>query len=128
MPLQAQLTLLAIYLMSKYSNENFITSGDIYDIHLELTKKLTGVKELTKRRISDYINELTLAGIITANTRSMGHYGRTKIITLDVDIKLIERTLSQIKRFKMSDILNHKPIILQNNKVKVRNNVFKKLL
>ena len=128
MPLQAQLTLLAIYLMSKYSRENVITSGDIYEIHLELTKKLTGVKELTKRRISDYINELTLAGIITANTRSMGHYGRTKIINLDVDIKLIERTLSQIKRFKMNDILNHKPIILHNNKVKVRNNVFKKLL
>lgn len=128
MPLQAQLTLLAIYLMSRYSGENLITSGDIYEIHLELTKKLTGVKELTKRRISDYINELVLAGIITANTRSMGHYGRTKLIKLDVDIKLIERTLFQIKRFKMSNILNHKPIILQTNKVKVRNNVFKKLL
>ncbi len=128
MPLQAQLTLLAIYLMSKYSSDNVITSGDIYEIHLELTKKLTGVKELTKRRISDYINELVLAGIITANTRSMGHYGRTKIINLDVDTKLIERTLSQIKRFRMSDILRHKPIILQTHKVKVRNNVFKKLL
>ena len=128
MPLQSQLTLTAIYLMRKYSKENIITSGDIYEIHLELTNKLTNTKLLTKRRISDYINELSLAGIITATTRSMGHYGRTKIITLDIDISLIEKVLSQVKHIAMADLLNYKPLLLQTDKVKIKNNVFKKLL
>lgn len=128
MPLQSQLTLTAIYLMRKYSRDNIITSGDIYDIHLELTNKLTNTKLLTKRRISDYINELALAGIITATTRSMGHYGRTKIITLDIDLSLTEKVLSQIKHISMADLLNYKPLLLQTDKVKIKNNVFKKLL
>ena len=128
MPLQSQLTLTAIYLMRKFSKENIITSGDIYEIHLELANKLTNTKLLTKRRISDYINELALAGIITANTRSLGHYGRTKIITLDIDISLIEKVLSQVKHISMADLLNYKPLLLQTDKVKIKNNVFKKLL
>ncbi len=128
MPLQSQLTLTAIYLMRKYSKENIITSGDIYEIHLELANKLTNTKLLTKRRIADYINELALAGIITATTRSMGHYGRTKIITLDIDISLIEKVLSQVNHIAMADLLNYKPLLLQTDKVKIKNNVFKKLL
>ncbi len=128
MPLQSQLTLTAIYLMRKFSKETIITSGDIYEIHLELTNKLTNTKLLTKRRISDYINELALAGIITATTRSMGHYGRTKIITLDIDISLIEKVLTQVKHISMADLLNYKPILLQTDKVRIKNNVFKKLV
>lgn len=128
MPLQAQLTLTAIYLLSKYTREHIITSGDIYEVHSELTNKIMGVKQLTHRRISDYINELALSGLITANTRSMGHYGRTKIINLDIESELVERVLSQIKKIQDYKLLNYKPILLQTDKVKVKNIVFKKLI
>jgi len=128
MPLQAQLTLTAIYLLSKYTRGHIITSGDIYEVHSELTNKIPGVKQLTHRRISDYINELALAGLITANTRSMGHYGRTKIINLDIESELVERILSQIKKIQDYKLLNYKPILLQTDKVKVKNIVFKKLI
>jgi len=128
MPLQAQLTLTAIYLLSKYTREHIITSGDIYEVHSELTNKIPGVKQLTHRRISDYINELALSGLITANTRSMGHYGRTKIINLDIESELVERVLSQIKKIQDYKLLNYKPILLQTDKVKVKNIVFKKLI
>ena len=128
MPLQAQLTLAAIYLLSKYTREHIITSGDIYEVHSELTNKIPGVKQLTHRRISDYINELALSGLITANTRSMGHYGRTKIINLDIENDLVERVLSQIKKIQDYKLLNYKPILLQTDKVKVKNIVFKKLI
>ncbi len=128
MPLQAQLTLLSIYLLSKYTREHIITSGDIYEVHSELTNKIPGVKQLTHRRISDYINELALSGLITANTRSMGHYGRTKIINLDIESELVERVLSQIKKIQDYKLLNYKPILLQTDKVKVKNIVFKKLI
>ena len=86
------------------------------------------MKQLTRRRISDYINELTLSGLITANTRSMGHYGRTKIIKLDIEFGLIERVLSQIKKIQDHKLLDYKPIILQTDKVKIKNIVFRKLI
>lgn len=128
LPLQAQLTLIAIYLLTKYSKDHIITSGDIYEVHSELSKKIPGVKELTRRRISDYINELNLAGLINTSTRSMGYYGRTKIINLDIDVKLLGQILKQVDRIRISDLLNYKPILLQSDKVKIKNNVFKRLL
>ncbi|MFX0031188.1 MAG: Cdc6/Cdc18 family protein [Promethearchaeota archaeon] len=128
MPLQAQLTLTAIYILKKFGKDHIITSGDIYETHSELTKMLPGVKQLTHRRISDYINELSLAGIINASTKSMGHYGRTKLIEIDIEKDILERALSQIKKFKVTGILNYKPITLQSDKVKIKNNVFRKLI
>lgn len=126
LPLQAQLILTTVYLIQKFSKDHIITSGDIYEVHSDLSNKIPGVKQLTQRRISDYINELALAGIISANTRSMGHYGRTKIINLEIELDLIERVLSQ--NDKINNFLNYKPVLLQTDKVKVKNNVFKKLL
>ncbi len=128
LPLQALLTLTAIFLLSKFGPEHVITSGDVYDVHSELANKIPNVKLLTKRRISDYINELAMAGIITAYTKSAGHYGRTKIIKLDngIDLILVEKILANIEKIK--DLITYKPILLQSNKVRLKNNVFKKLV
>ena len=128
MPLQTQLTLTAIYLLSKFTKEHIITSGDIYEVHSELSNKIPGLKQLTHRRISDYINELALSGLIIANTRSLGHYGRTKIIKLDIEQQLVERVLSQIKKIQDHKLLDYKPVILQTDKVKIKNIVFRKLI
>ena len=86
-----------------------------------------GIRRI-KRRISDYINELTLSGLISANTRSLGHYGRTKIIKLDIEVGLVERVLSQIKKVHNYKLLDYKPIVLQTDKVKLKNIVFRKLI
>ncbi len=126
MPLQAQLVLTSIYLLSKFSPDHIIISGDIYDVHSEIRALIPGVRQLTKRRISDYINELALAGIISAYIKSMGHYGRTKIIKLDITNELVDKVLCGIEKIQM--ILNHKPILLQKDKVKLKNNIFKKLI
>jgi cell division control protein 6 len=126
MPLQAQLILASIFLISRFSPDHIIISGDIYDVHSEIRTLIPGIRELSKRRISDYINELSLAGIISADVKSMGHYGRTKIIKLDIGIEIIEKGLSEID--KINPIMNYKPIFLQTNKVKLKNNIFKKLL
>jgi len=126
MPLQAHLVLTSIYLISKFSPDHIIISGDIYDVHSEIRGLIPGVRQLTKRRISDYINELALSGIISAEVKSMGHYGRTKIIKFDIGIDIIEKVLYEID--KIQGILNHKPILLQTDKVKLKNNIFKKLI
>ncbi|TKJ22480.1 MAG: cell division control protein Cdc6 [Promethearchaeota archaeon Loki_b32] len=126
MPLQAQLILASIYLISRFSPEHIIISGDIYDVHSEIRGLIPGIRELTKRRISDYINELSLAGIISAEVKSMGHYGRTKIIKLDVAMELIGNVILEINKFQ--GIMNYKPAFLQADKVKLKNNIFKKLI
>ncbi len=126
MPLQAQLVLTSIYLISKFSPDHIIISGDIYDVHSEIRGLIPGIRQLTKRRISDYINELALSGIISAEVKSMGHYGRTKIIKIDIGIDIVEKVLYEID--KIQGILNHKPILLQTDKVKLKNNIFKKLI
>ncbi len=126
MPLQAQLIIASIYLISRFSPDYVIISGDIYDVHSEIRGLIPGVRQLTKRRISDYINELSLTGIISAEVKSMGHYGRTKIIKFDIGMELIEKVLSEID--KIQGIMNYKPIFLQTDKVKLKNNIFKKLI
>ena len=37
MPLQSQLTITAIFLLRKYNKHHIITSGDIYDVHSDLS-------------------------------------------------------------------------------------------
>ena len=125
MPLQAQLVLASIYVIRKFSPNHIIISGDIYDVHSEIRRLIPGIRELTKRRISDYISTLAQSGIITADVKSMGHYGRTKIIKLDIGRELVEKVLSNIVKIK--SILNYKPFLLQEDKVKLKNNIFKKL-
>ncbi|MEJ2280057.1 MAG: AAA family ATPase [Candidatus Lokiarchaeota archaeon] len=98
MPLQAQVVLLAVYLISKYAPNRVIISGDIYEIHKELSNKIPGVRNLTIRRISDYINELSLSGIISANIRSFGQYGRTKIISLAIELDLLQKIFNEIDK------------------------------
>ncbi|MFX1477587.1 MAG: Cdc6/Cdc18 family protein [Promethearchaeota archaeon] len=126
LPLQAQLVLASIYLIQKFSPDHIIISGDIYNVHSEIRSLIPGIRPLTKRRISDYISELSLAGIITAEIKSMGHYGRTKIIKLDIGIEIVEKIFSEID--KIQDILDYKPILLQTDKVRLKNNIFKKLI
>ena len=84
------------------------------------------MRELTERRIADYIKDLALAGIISAEVRSLGNYGRTKIIKLDIQLDLIEKVIAQIDKISM--ILNYKPLLLQSNKVNFKSYHFKKLI
>ena len=126
LPLQAQVVLAAIFLISKYGPDHIIISGEIYDIYSELTQKIPGIRRLTERRISDYINELDQAGIILTNLKSAGHYGRTKFIKLDIDLELLENIFLEIDKFR--NVINYKPVFLQSDKVKVKNNIYKKLI
>lgn len=129
MPLQAQLTLTAIYLLSNFpESPEIIISGDVYEVYAELCVIIPGIRKLTERRISDYINELALAGIISAPVKSMGYHGRTKIIRLDIDKELLKDILSKIDKIKKILLSNYKPVLLQSKKVKLKNNVFKRLI
>ncbi len=125
-PLQAQLVLTAIFLISKFKPNHIIISGDVYNVYRELVNLTIGVRPLTERRVSDYINELKLAGVISAQLKSMGHYGRTKFIQLDIALNLIETVLAKTQKLKK--LMNCKPSLLDSTKVNFKNYNFKKLV
>lgn len=125
LPRQIQLILCSIYLISKFLPNQHIRTGDIFEVYTEIYKKVPGIKKLTQRRVSDLINELALAGIIIAEVISMGYYGRSKIVKIDLPQDQIIKILQKINYIK--EIINYKPVIAQKEKIKLNKNTFKKL-
>jgi len=85
--LHSKLVTLSIYHLDKTTAHGAIT-GEIYDVYDELSGEL-GVTPLTQRRLSTLINELDAMGLLNAKVVSMGRYGRTKKIRLELARSLI---------------------------------------
>jgi len=83
--LHSKLVLLSVYHLSKPS----ATTGEIYDIYNELCGEL-GAGLLTQRRLGTLINELDAMGLLNAKVISMGRYGRTKKIRLDISRTILK--------------------------------------
>lgn len=80
--LHSKLVVLSIYNLSKTHVGGVIT-GEISEIYNELCAEL-GITSLTQRRLSTLINELDAMGLANAKVVSMGRYGRTKKIRLEI--------------------------------------------
>ena len=85
--LHSKLVTLSIYHLDKTTARGAIT-GEIYEVYDELSGEL-GVTPLTQRRLSTLINELDAMGLLNAKVVSMGRYGRTKKIRLELARSLI---------------------------------------
>jgi len=85
--LHSKLVTLSIFHLDKTNAHGAIT-GDIYEVYDELSGEL-GVTPLTQRRLSTLINELDAMGLLNAKVVSMGRYGRTKKIRLELARSLI---------------------------------------
>ncbi len=96
--LHSKLVLLSIYHLSKAGVHRAIT-GEIYEVYSELCGEL-GVAPLTQRRLSTLINELDSMGLVNAKVVSMGRYGRTKKIRLELSRTLIRDVSSDDNRLK----------------------------
>ncbi|MGC8663071.1 MAG: Cdc6/Cdc18 family protein [Thermoplasmata archaeon] len=83
MPLQTKVLLLSIALL-KESGAIQATTSDVFEAYKNLTGS-AGLPTLTLRRITDMLSDLDMMGMVTANVKSMGRYGRTKIIDLSIN-------------------------------------------
>ncbi|MFX1518559.1 MAG: ORC1-type DNA replication protein [Promethearchaeota archaeon] len=110
LPLQSKTVLHCIYLL-EVNGKNEIFSGDVYDVYSELCGILN-IDQLTQRRISDFINELIMHGIIVAQEISRGRYGRTRRIKLSVPPAQVKNILSE--NFKLKQVIDHKPTLLRS--------------
>ena len=80
LPIHSKLTQLAV-LMQHDQGLNRITTGSVYESYAQLCRT-GGISSLTKRRVSDFISELSTLGIIDTSLISTGAYGRTRVIRL----------------------------------------------
>ena len=92
--LHSKLVLLSVYHLNKSS----ATTGEIYDIYNELCGEM-GSGLLTQRRLGTLINELDSMGLVNAKVVSMGRYGRTKKIRLEISRGLIRDVFTDDARF-----------------------------
>jgi cell division control protein 6 len=111
LPTQSKLILLAILLQEQYNKKmdtkGAITTGEVYEVYKELSKK-TRTDKLTQRRIADLVSELDMLGVITARVISKGRYGRTR------DIKMSSSADDIMKILREDEILKE----LSNYKIK----------
>ncbi|NOZ81759.1 MAG: ORC1-type DNA replication protein [Candidatus Micrarchaeota archaeon] len=91
-PKQSQLVLYTI--LRLLENRKEVQTGDVFNEYSKLCREY-GMKILTQRRVSDLIAELDLFDIISTKIISLGRYGRTRIITLN----LADSTLEKIKNY-----------------------------
>jgi cell division control protein 6 len=109
LPTQSKLILLAILLQEKHNRKTgttgAITTGEVYEIYKEISKK-TRTDRLTQRRVADLISELDMLGIITARVISKGRYGRTRDIKTSSSAEDIMKILEEDEVFK--ELSNYK--------------------
>ena len=83
--LHSKLVLLSVYHLNKSS----VTTGEIYDVYNKICDEL-GAGLLTQRRLGTLVNELDVMGLLNAKVVSMGRYGRTKKIRMEISHTLIK--------------------------------------
>jgi cell division control protein 6 len=106
--LHSKLVLLSVYHLSKTS----ATTGEIYDVYNELCGEL-GAGLLTQRRLGTLINELDAMGLLNAKVVSMGRYGRTKKIRLEIGRTLIRGVFGSDDRLER--LMDYEPKLRSKN-------------
>ena len=94
--LHSKLVLLCVSHLNKASASGAIT-GEIYEVYNELCNEM-GITPLTQRRLGSLVNELDSMGLLNAKVVSMGRYGRTKKIRLEITRSLIRDVFADDSR------------------------------
>ncbi len=109
--LHSKLVVLSVYHLHKVDVHRAIT-GEIYEVYSELCGEL-GVTPLTQRRLCTLISELDSMGLLNAKITSMGRYGRTKKIRLEIARTFIRAVFSVDGR--LGRLVDHEPRCLSKN-------------
>jgi len=109
--LHSKLVVLSVCHLNKASVHSAIT-GEIYDVYSELCGEL-GITPLTQRRLGTLVNELDSMGLLNAKVISMGRYGRTKKIRLDIARTLIRDVFTNDSR--LGRLIDYEPKCLSKH-------------
>jgi cell division control protein 6 len=94
--LHSKLVILSVYSLNRADVHSAVT-GEIYEVYDELCGEI-GVTPLTQRRLCTLMNELDSMGLLNAKVISMGRYGRTKKIKLELSRTIVKDVFSADSR------------------------------
>lgn len=94
--LHSKLVMLSVYHLNKLAVYRAVT-GDICEVYNEVCGE-AGLAPLTQRRVSSLVNELDAMGLLSAKIVSMGRYGRTKKIRLEIARTVVKDVLESDNR------------------------------
>ncbi len=99
LPLQSKVVLSGVLLLHRERNKSRFSSGEVYNMYRKLCNHL-GTEALTQRRVTDFVSELDILGLINAVVVSKGRYGRTKEISLSVPAQSVQPVLFEDYKLK----------------------------
>ncbi|MHC1599338.1 MAG: ORC1-type DNA replication protein [Candidatus Methanospirareceae archaeon] len=99
LPLQSKIVLSSVLVLSRERSKRRFSSGEVYNMYRKLCNQL-GMDALTQRRVTDFISELDILGLINAVIVSRGRYGRTKEISLSVPEESVQPVLLEDYKLK----------------------------
>ncbi|MBN1761843.1 MAG: ORC1-type DNA replication protein [Methanomicrobia archaeon] len=99
LPLQSKIVLSSILILSRERTKRRFSSGEVYTMYRRLCNHL-GMDALTQRRVTDFISELDILGLVNAVIVSKGRYGRTKEISLSVPEECVRPVLLEDYKLK----------------------------
>jgi cell division control protein 6 len=99
LPLQSKIVLSSVLQLSKEKNKRRFSSGEVYNMYRRLCNHV-GIEALTQRRVTDFVAELDILGLVNAVIVSKGRYGRTKEIALSVPEECVQPVLLEDYKLK----------------------------
>jgi cell division control protein 6 len=99
LPLQSKIVLSSVLILSRERSKRRFSSGEVYNMYRRLCNQL-GMDALTQRRVTDFVSELDILGLINAVIVSKGRYGRTKEISLSVPEECVQPVLLEDYKLK----------------------------
>ena len=99
LPLQSKIVLSSVLHLGRGRKKKSFSSGEVYTMYERLCNRL-GVDVLTQRRVTDFVSELEILGLINAVIVNKGRYGRTKAISLSVPEECIQPVLFEDYKLK----------------------------
>jgi cell division control protein 6 len=109
--LHSKLVVLSIFHLNRAEVYRAIT-GEIYEVYNEICGEL-GITPLTQRRLCSLVNELDSMGLLNAKVISMGRYGRTKKIRLEIARTVVREVFAADDR--LGQLVDYEPKCLQKN-------------
>ncbi len=107
--LHSKLVVLSVYHLNRAEVHRAIT-GEIFEVYSEVCDFI-GLAPLTQRRLGSLVNELDSMGLLNAKVVSMGRYGRTKKIRLEVSRGIVKDVFGTDDR--LGRLIEYEPKCLQ---------------
>ena len=99
LPLQSKIVLSSVLVLNRERSKRRFSSGEVYNMYRKLCNQLD-MDALTQRRVTDFVSELDILGLVNAVIVSKGRYGRTKEISLSVPEECVQPVILEDYKLK----------------------------